>query len=171
MFRDSFGNAILLFIAEKYGNAFFSRGVPFQINEVFQRGADTVIILRAERFIPEIAENPPVIEALPLIHFGTISGEAYDGARLTEVSKEGYLTKISGIVDPKYLNEKTQIFVRVNGENIYEAFPQCVKNNGSICDSAFSVYLSDSVLTGERNQLEIFAGDNVEVTKVLQTDL
>lgn len=34
MFRDSFGNALLPFMADAYSSAYFSRGVPYQMSEV-----------------------------------------------------------------------------------------------------------------------------------------
>lgn len=171
MFRDSFGNAILPYIAEAYGSAYFSRGVPWQINEVYQRGADTVVMLRAERFLPEIAQNPPAMEALPLFQAPPVGTEAENGAVLTEVVQEDYLKKISGTISPAYLGEKDRIYVRINGELMYEAFPRSVETAGIICDNGFTIYLSDLALTQEHNLLEIFAGDETEITKVYQTEV
>ncbi len=51
MFRDSFGNALLPFMADAYSSAYFSRGVPYQMSEVDEKNADTVIVERAERFL------------------------------------------------------------------------------------------------------------------------
>ena len=63
MYRDSFGNAILPFFANSYANAYFSRGIPYQMTDLSEHQADTVIVERAERFLPEMAENPPQMEA------------------------------------------------------------------------------------------------------------
>ena len=49
MFRDSFGNALLPFMADAYSSAYFSRGVPYQMSEVDEKNADTVIVERADR--------------------------------------------------------------------------------------------------------------------------
>lgn len=62
MYRDSFGNTLLPFFADAYANAYFSRGVPYQLSDVDTQNADTVVVERAERFLPEMAKNPPVLE-------------------------------------------------------------------------------------------------------------
>ena len=31
MYRDSFGNALLPYMADAYANAYFSRGIPYQL--------------------------------------------------------------------------------------------------------------------------------------------
>ncbi|MCD8022515.1 MAG: hypothetical protein LUF30_05940, partial [Lachnospiraceae bacterium] len=65
MYRDSFCNALLPFLAESFETAYFSRGIPFQLaTDLASCGATTLIIERAERFISELAENPPVMPGL-----------------------------------------------------------------------------------------------------------
>jgi hypothetical protein len=128
-------------------------------------------MLRAERFLPEIAQNPPAMEALPLFQAPPVGTKAKNGAVLTEVVQEDYLKKISGTISPAYLGEKDRIYVRINGELMYEAFPRSVETDGIICDNGFTIYLSDLVLTQEHNLLEIFAGDETEITKVYQTEV
>ena len=63
MYRDSFGNALLPYMADAYANAYFSRGIPYQLMDVETHSADTVIIERAERFLPEMSQFPPVLTA------------------------------------------------------------------------------------------------------------
>lgn len=63
MYRDSFGNALLPYMADAYANAYFSRGIPYQLMDVEIHSADTVIIERAERFLPEMSQFPPVLTA------------------------------------------------------------------------------------------------------------
>lgn len=57
MYRDSFGNAFLPFMAEVYEQAYFSRALPYQLDDLAKHQADTLIIERAERFLPEMARE------------------------------------------------------------------------------------------------------------------
>lgn len=57
MYRDSFGNALLPFLANSYADAYFSRGIPYQMTDLAEHQADTVIVERAERFLPDMAEK------------------------------------------------------------------------------------------------------------------
>ncbi len=59
MYRDSFGNTLLPFFANQYAKAYFSRGIPYRMDDLAEHQSDTVIVERAERFLPEMAENPP----------------------------------------------------------------------------------------------------------------
>ncbi|KAI4449785.1 hypothetical protein C823_004318 [Eubacterium plexicaudatum ASF492] len=50
VYRDSFGNALLPFLAEAYEKAYFSRAIPYQMQDLSVHQADTLLIERAERF-------------------------------------------------------------------------------------------------------------------------
>ena len=49
MFRDSFGNLLHSYLADAYGQAAFSRSMPYQMSLLDQTGADTVILEIVER--------------------------------------------------------------------------------------------------------------------------
>ena len=63
MYRDSFGESILPFLAEEYGNAYFSRLVPYNFGNIIQYHPDVVIIERVERNISALATEIPIMEA------------------------------------------------------------------------------------------------------------
>ena len=122
MYRDSFGNALLPFLAEAYGKAYFSRGIPYQLTDLDACQADTVIVERAERFLPEMAENPPVMEgALAIV---PETAQVLEGEELKNgtCSSQGMYTKLSGTIDSEKLEETSRIYVQ-NGMMAYEAFP------------------------------------------------
>lgn len=56
MFRDSFGNSLLPFVADEYGKCYFSRMDPIDISEATDRGADTVIVEIVERNLKNILQ-------------------------------------------------------------------------------------------------------------------
>ncbi len=139
MYRDSFGNALLPFLADKYAHAYFSRSVPYPIGTDLEKyQADTLIIERAERFLRDTACNPPVMEgrirtklpkeaavirqyeaAWPKEGAGSVVGS--DGSAIWK--KEGAYAVLEGTLLSEEVGEAGRIYVRINGQTIYEAFP------------------------------------------------
>lgn len=122
MYRDSFGNALLPFMADAYGNAYFSRGIPYQLTDVDTMVADTVVVERAERFLPEMAESAPVMPA-PERTVSTGEDKADpEAVKDLEIITQGNYLKISGRIAEKYLDTESRIYVRTDGDKVYEAF-------------------------------------------------
>jgi len=155
MYRDSFGNALLPFLADAYSMAYFSRGVPYQISDVDLMAADTVMIERAERFLPDMAENPPVMEASLTLPKGKIEQVAADGVTDVTMSRYGLFYQISGRILPEYLDWNSQIYLRVNGEMLYEAFPMSIKTEGIVDDNGFLMYLGVDKMLLPENTIEV----------------
>lgn len=159
MYRDSFGNALLPFMADAYENAYFSRGVPYQLqNDVYTYRADTVVMERAERFLPDMAKNPPVLEGNSIVLSGEITEAASDGAANLQMKRQGELVQITGRVLPEYLDVESQIYLRINGENIYEAFPMNLELE-EVYDGGFCLYLGADKMKEEDNEIEIIVKD------------
>ena len=125
MYRDSFGNALVPFFAQEYLNAYFDRGEPYDMTKAATLGADTVILVRAERFLEHLTGIPPVLPAaaqeidLPVRE---------DGDHLVKCTKQllsaDTICRIEGAVDPDLIGEDTRIFLAVGeADQIYEAFP------------------------------------------------
>lgn len=146
MYRDSFGNALLPFMADGFGTAYFSRGEPFYLTDLDVNQADTLIVERVERFLPNLAKNVAVMEA-PLRDIvpegepsavyeitGEADGEAMlfgiKGAHGESVSEEeisckteGTGLRIEGVLGASEVPENGRIYARINGGGVYEAFP------------------------------------------------
>ena len=149
MYRDSFGNTLLPFMAEAYGNAYFSRGVPYQLSDVDTCQATAVVIERAERFLPEMAAAPPVLAAVPTVWEGEILEKVEDGTSHMEIKTQGMTKQITGAVLAEYLDTDTEIYVRINGGSLYEAFPMNIEAEDSVDDGGFCLYLgADAVPEG-----------------------
>lgn len=157
MFRDSFGNALLPFMADAYSSAYFSRGVPYQMSEVDEKNADTVIVERAERFLPEMAQLPPIMEGPECQVNVTEEDTVPAGAGAVQCEIQGNLEKITGCIEEKYLDTDSRIYIRLNHNKIYEAFPMDVSTeDGKTDSSGFCLYLDRSLLAADGNQIEIF---------------
>lgn len=171
MYRDSFGNALLPFMANAYGNAYFSRGVPYQLSDVDTNAADTVIAERAERFLPEMSEAAPVMETVPVPRNGEIAETALDGAADVQMKSYGPRVQITGRVNGEYLDTRTEIYISLNGGELYEAVPVCVEADGAVDDGGFSLYLvADKIPSGE-NTVEVITKDEESFEIIYQNIL
>ena len=120
MFRDSYGEAILPFMAECFSEAEFLRAVPYRLGNL--KSGDTLIIELVERNIGNLQKYAPVMSA-PIRDISDISPELYDGAKPELLQEESYgLTHISGILPEEcFTGEDHKIFVKTGG-TAYEAF-------------------------------------------------
>ncbi len=123
MYRDSFGNALLPFMAEAFEHAYFSRGVPYQLSDLLACEADTLVIERAERFLPDMAENAPVMPA-PLISQEEPGENVFeDEISDLKIVNQGVYTKISGTIAKELPKVDSEIYIRIGQFLNYEAFP------------------------------------------------
>lgn len=170
MYRDSFGNALLPFMADAYGNAYFSRGIPYQLTDVDTMAADTVVVERAERFLPEMAESAPVMPA-PERTVSTGEDKADpEAVKDLEIITQGNYLKISGRIAEKYLDTESRIYVRTDGDKVYEAFPNDVTlDDGSTDCGGFTLYLPVGTAT-EKSNLEILTGNDESADIIFAKD-
>ncbi|MCC8047356.1 MAG: hypothetical protein LIP12_18030 [Clostridiales bacterium] len=152
MYRDSFCNALLPFLAENFESAYFSRGVPYQLStDLASCGATTLIVERAERFIPELSQNPPVMAGL-LILDGSADGLDYtESIADFEQTETGAYTKFSGTLEEGSYAVDSQIYIRVNDYLIYEAFPVSVDDE----TEGFVLYVPTAILNEDANRIEM----------------
>lgn len=192
MYRDSFGNALLPFLADAYGHAYFTRGLPYQLREAELQGADTVIVECAERFLSDRAAMPPQMEGQELswkgeIQYGNLAKDAgtvsdisfaqvggtetgqEDLCSVTDLSLDttGIMPHMIGRIRSDLLETSTRIYIRINGFNLYEACPVDVSlEDGTVDSGGFSLYLAeDDILQGE-NLVEIMIRDGNVLTVI-----
>lgn len=165
MYRDSFGNALLPFMANEFAAAYFSRGIPYQLSDVDTMLADTVVVERAERFLPEMAQSPPVMTAFPVQWTGEITEKAVDGAADIQIKPMGPVTQLTGRILDGYLDTESQIYIRLNNADMYEAFPMDMKLAEGADENGFCLYAAAERLPAGENTLEVLVreGDTLNV--------
>lgn len=137
MYRDSFGSSLLPFMAEPYANALFSRSLTMQLRDFETAKPDVVIMEKAERFLPQLSENPPKLPGIEKA--GKPDGAVeLQGAKVSMSSANGYTT-ISGTLAQGTYGDDTVIYVCIGGEKWYEAFP--VHTDGG---EGFSLYVKET---------------------------
>lgn len=154
MYRDSFGNALLPYMADAYANAYFSRGIPYQLSDVDTMNADTVVIERAERFLPEMSQFPPVLTAKEVSLTGEEESTATDAAWDVKMKPQGTVVQVSGRIKEGYLDTDSRIYLRING-TVYEAFPMDIADGDRLDDNGFCLYMPAELALADGNDLEV----------------
>ena len=149
MFRDSFGNALLPFWSSAYEHATFSKLVPYNLAALSQSKADTVVIERAERHIPDLAKSCPIMPNPKLAADDEwLAAENLDDASTTlTVEKDGPYWVVQGVVNPAVVPDDGELFVIVEapGEKpaLYDAFWVSIDQEGATAtDFGYKVYMS-----------------------------
>lgn len=158
MYRDSFGNSLLPYMAQHFANAVFSKVVPYPMTDLVTAAPDVVIVEKVERHLPTLGEVPPVMSGLAR----TLGAEpaAVRSKTTLQMTKEGSYLKFSGIADEAFLDVDGRLYVEVDdGETagIYEAF--CVKQSGDgvSSDYGFVLYLSQLYVNNSVIQVKVIA--------------
>lgn len=170
MYRDSFGNALLPYMADAYANAYFSRGIPYQLMDVETHSADTVIIERAERFLPEMSQFPPVLTAKEISLTEDQELQESDGAVDVKIKPQGMTAQFSGRIKEGLLDTDSRIYLKVNG-SVYEAFPMDVKVEENLDDNGFCLYLPSELVAADGNDVEILIEKDNKIYNIYQNNI
>lgn len=146
MFRDSFGESILPFVADEVGKGYFSRLVPYNLTQTEQYRPDYVVIEKVERNLIDFIEEAPVMEPVQTsVPFGP---EAVSESWM-ETEKQGSYLMIKGEVEKKYIGERTDIYVSVRNSETMETkvYPVFYTLSEDGENNGYQVYLKGGSLT------------------------
>ena len=90
-----------------------------------------------------------------------------DGAENIVMRRQGLFFQITGRIRPEYLDWDSRIYVRVNGQMVYEAFPRSEEGN----DGAFTLYLSTDKLSGAGDRVEILTDRGEVLDKIYDHEI
>lgn len=117
MYRDSFGESLLPFVAGEFEKGYFSRLVPYNLLQVEQYQPDVVVIEKVERNLDDFMTDIPIMEC-PQVE-NIVAPQAQTTTTLN-AEKAGSFLKITGILDETYLRADTGIYVSVRDQNTME---------------------------------------------------
>lgn len=144
MYRDSFGESLLPFLADEFGKGYFSRLVPYNLTQVELYQADYVVIERVERRISAFAEEAPIMNALQTEN--VLGLEAKTDTTLNLEKNASYFL-ISGQVDENYISEDTEIFVSIRNNETMETITYVpfytITEDGD--GNGYQMYLNDTL--------------------------
>lgn len=158
MFRDSFGNTLHPFMAEEYGQALFSRSMPYQMTLLEETGADTVVIELVERNLNYLVKNAPIFPApLRLLTGRPPQGEAAAHiAALDDGRLEGHI-RLEGVLSGP-IDVDSPIYIQL-GETLYEASPA---GTGGEEEYPFTLYVPSGSALDEVHALYLLDGQVFE---------
>ena len=110
MYRDSFGESLLPFVADAFGTGYFSRLVPYNLLQVEQYRPDVVVIEKVERNLDDFIWDMPIMEC-PQV--SEIAAPQVETSTTIETKKAGSFLEIKGRLDESYLQTDTEIYVAV----------------------------------------------------------
>lgn len=171
MFRDSFGNTLLPLMAQQFGNAYFSKGVPYQIADYMEQyKPELVMVEKVERNMDEYMLTPPVMKGLePDIVLDDIPENVQKDAvsiHIAECMENTDYMVISGEIDTAITGEEGRIYVGVSEDGTgtptmhYEAFTVTTETS----DYGYKLYLPKE----EMVSLGIMTGDTVRIDVIVR---
>ena len=153
MYRDSFGEAILPYMAEQFASAEFSRITPYRFDESMLSMGDTIILELVERNLPRLAEMPPLMPAPEVSEDKVFSPPSKYVGEFTEkenepvidwskipvhIDQNGSYLLISGTLPEEFFSsDDASVFLTINGTT-YETFRASEYSN---CGNGFSAYI------------------------------
>ncbi len=149
MYRDSFGESMLPFLAEAYTKGYFSRLVPYDLSSIGIYHPDTVIIERVERRISAFANDPPIMcapEVEDEMSESVQRNEKINRSALTAVDDDIFIL-FEGSIDQDLMETDTEIIIKITneeGKTKYYAPFYVTKENE---DNYFSMRIDKDVMT------------------------
>ncbi len=173
MFRDSFGNALYPFMADSFGEAVFSRLMPYRMDWLDAMDADSLVIEIVERNINNLLSKAPIMAA-PIIrdHYNAflldiqnnVSDSITVNADISQSRELAGYSMISGNYDASMVDQNSRVFIMVsskyadggncgtdssaldNSTYIYEACPVGATDPHGNLAGRFTAYIPDEIL-------------------------
>lgn len=155
LYRDSFGNSMIPYLAEEFQTATFSKQVPYPMTDLVTCDPDLVIVERVERHLPTLGRVPPLMSGLARFPEGEKS--AVESAATLHFSKQGSYWKMEGLADAAYMETDSRIYLEVEdaaGPKTYEAFCVGLSDDGTE-DYGYLMYLSEILLEGDTFHIRV----------------
>ena len=155
MYRDSFGNALLPYMAETFEKAVFSKIVPYDLRDLTNIEADYFVIEKVERHLPTLGNIAPIMEAPRRDDIMKESLQAVDiKDSLPDViqTADDYY-RINGSL-PEPIDVMGKIYISFEGEDstLYEAF--CI--NAAGYDYGYQACIPVEKFSGDIRSIHIY---------------
>lgn len=160
MYRDSFGNALVPFMAQEYQKGYFTKEVPYDLSLVDAYKADDVVIELAQRQIPALLEGVPYMMAPGVAFDQDVEETGQSTATMETEEVTGGVLRISGETDKQWTDDDSEIYISMYGKKnllMFEAFPSVYDPMDDQVDRAYSygAYIDTSALPRDHYQIEV----------------
>ncbi len=163
MFRDSFGNSLVPYLACEFESATFSKMLPMNLLQIDEEEPDVVLVERAQRHIDYFAEEAPLMYS-PIVDFDADVLESSEEFEVrSQTSTNGPLGIIKGFISGDISFSSTdEILLRLIDEeglsDTYKAF--ALSDPDSENDNGFCVNVDG----------ELWANQSIACEVILQTE-
>lgn len=175
MYRDSFGNSLLPYMAQTFSQAVFSREVPYRMSDLVTYEPDILIVGKVERQLPTLGKVAPIMSA-PIRETQKVCVSVGNTKATADMSREGSYWKLEGLADSAYMHTDSRIYVEVDdgsGAKLYEAF--CVSSldteNNSTNDYGYVLYLSQIQVSGDTFHIRVMTEQEEAMVVLLEKEL
>jgi len=158
MFRDSFGNSLLPFMAEDFQKAYFYRSVPYRLDTAVANGSDICIMEIVVRNLYHMTLDAPVMQA-PFRKTEEIPREEPEQSVSCEVSEFEKYQKLTGILNDGEADENPPVYIRFTGDNgisyTMEASPCYADASGNGNENGFTAYFYKNILKAGQYTIKV----------------
>lgn len=166
MYRDSFGNTLLPYMANAFAGAYFSKNIPYNIaSDMMGDKPDVVVVEKVERNVKEFASDPAVFQG-PEPDTDTVSildnietDEKKATVNVKEAESNVNFWQIDGVVDSDKISSDTVIYVAVtDGDETryYEAFGI----TDDKIDCGYRLYLDKTSVDSDNITVAVYTSDD-----------
>ena len=187
MYRDSFGNALMPFMATAFEKATFSKLVPYNMLLVDDKAPSLVVVERAQRHLNYLAEVAPIMQSVK-VDESIASTETKNLDVKLQSSNNGPFTILQGTLPQAYQKENTKCYLTLKNKNgdatTFEAYntsqnlpdtfadmengteSQTVLNNGEQTDFGFAFYIDSKAFDVENCEFTISVNVDGKVSDI-----
>lgn len=143
MYRDSFGNTLLPFMANEFSDGYFIKTVPYNIGmHMDEYNPDVVVIEKVERKIDELAYEPPVMSGPQFVlpeKLRTVNTSTTMQAVISEVNSNYY--EIYGIISPDMTENTDGLYIEITYNGISRCNKMFFRTIEGISDYGYVAYI------------------------------
>ena len=78
--------------------------------------------------------------------------------------------KISGVIDERFIRTETKIYLSIDGEAMYEAFPTSVSNEGRTTDCGYTAYIGKERIEDEEFGVKLYVEQDGKLQMILESE-
>lgn len=171
MFRDSFGNSLVPYLACEFESATFSKMLPMNLLLLDEEEPDTVLIERAQRHVSYFAEEAPLVVSPIADDVPEPESEAEGADVEFEISTNGPLGIVKGFIEGDAgIEADDEVYLRLIDEDglsdTYRAFALSDAESGN--DNGFCVNVDLDLWANQSISCEVLLGTD-DGTRLLAT--
>ena len=150
MFRDSFGNTLLPFMANHFSKAYFSKDMPYDIERYMNEyQPELVVAEKVERNVDEFAKTPPILTGPTVTLDSEVSQLQTDTTLdIQETDSNTAYWSIYGELAKDCQEDNVKVYIGITqdgSQKVYEAFTVTKETS----DYGYLLYMPKEMLFGE----------------------